>query len=1325
MDDKIRLIKREIRRCRADVNNIYTISLADLVMMQMVGNFDTFLETIVSGTNKLAIEAAIRATRQNVTTPRLFSGIVNKTIEAQFGNKYATIRELGQNAIDAYGLDDTSKVVKFHVGGDGQYLVLRARDYGCGMTLKSLVKDLLIPYNSGKEFDPTKIGEHGIGWYSIVDVADLVKVTTRSNGHTCQTLIYNDGEWRATIHPMSSNGFSKKFNGHDENGTEVSAYVQSMSKVEIVNHLYQFLGTVDRSYGQVYYNQRHVNSISETYRRGAPVQTVISANVRPLIMSVSKREIQGGYHDVRFKYRNQNLSKILYTQRGLFIKYDDSQFIEETVHHKLITDMMSMGLDFWIDIPEHVMLTKGRNNVVADHMPAVLDSSYKAFENVFLDILLEDDEVLEHSSGILLTSIANIFEQKYQFKVREVQRNKYSLKRRLASIFAAGLSKCIDFVKICLKSVALLFIALFRNAPIALWKLGQIKVTKKGLSVAAFYIGVAVITITIAAVVTALFKSFGWAPFLYALYFLIFEVVGVGSYYGLKWFVKSSLQLAISIQFSINNILRSLAEFGRGFIVLTQTLMRTITWDKMSTPDISDVMLIPVRLIIVVLQLALYIVKYALNSVLKVVLSLRTPLAAVARVLNICKVYTVKWFMTALHFCGLYVNMEAKRERKRLQQCKKVSKKYLTFMHKDTFFKRIAHKKIINATMYYSAAEEAREQSSLSSIFRSTFVETLNDIGGLLSFSEESPPVIPETHHESSFRKQYGLSNKLTKYTTKISIDEAIQYYLQIRLKYVKDDDRNQLPKFSHGDVFVNYSNPLLKSVIDKMEQVAIDIRNQYDVSILEDHLDNVGTALIATLMFLYFMSGLGFCHVILSFIFRTQVHNPFLKVAFYVKTKDFIVRAFNWLFIKKKAHIRLWNTMVRAAKHCARQIPDTLREMRRRGTSVIKSIAVLPFVLVGKIARFTFRWIITPVCRVIDPRRYPTYISVVLNVIVSAIAGFVKGATSESPVQRLSNGFYDLKEKQRKANVERQKESSKLLKVMLKNVGFFEKLYHSWIEWYKVSPLFYFFGDGSYGGKDFKGMTKSKLANIVKLANVGKAYYEYFCMVEAMDYEVCRALACKPYKITYGGDRRFSYVHHHFIADEKELQISTNISSSYVSPIRTSGPYGRRFTASEVSVSTLAYHLLDQLIHLRAHHNIEDMMRINHTIQFYTKKSELRRTVVQYFLDNNIEPGSVIAKCLTPEEETMDAFYYIDDFDFSRLALMTIRRLKHEKLKYDVEREQMRIDEEKRKVEAVKRQKEEEAKRLIEEKVKKKEEEEKLQLQEIIDKINKLPAIL
>ncbi|MFH1401135.1 MAG: ATP-binding protein, partial [Nanoarchaeota archaeon] len=167
MGDERSPLELELERMDRDENGSprWTVPLSDLVMMQLVGDLNVMLNTLPDGdgADPLGrygkIEEMIEQTREQATTHKLFTGIVDKTIQDQFGDRHVTLRELGQNGLDSYPPYEYRRIIRFNLETTDDHLVLRVRDYGIGMDIKTLVRDLLIPYNSGKEFDPDKIGE--------------------------------------------------------------------------------------------------------------------------------------------------------------------------------------------------------------------------------------------------------------------------------------------------------------------------------------------------------------------------------------------------------------------------------------------------------------------------------------------------------------------------------------------------------------------------------------------------------------------------------------------------------------------------------------------------------------------------------------------------------------------------------------------------------------------------------------------------------------------------------------------------------------------------------------------------------------------------------------------------------------------------------------------------------------------------------------------------------------------------------------------------------------------------------------------------------------
>ncbi len=106
-------------------------------------------------------------------------GIVGEII-AQFADRFAFLRELVQNAIDA-----GSPAVEVRVWYDAEAEVTRVavRDQGEGMSRDTVENQLLVLFRSTKEKDDSKIGKFGIGFVSVLATGPrLVVVKTAQGG---------------------------------------------------------------------------------------------------------------------------------------------------------------------------------------------------------------------------------------------------------------------------------------------------------------------------------------------------------------------------------------------------------------------------------------------------------------------------------------------------------------------------------------------------------------------------------------------------------------------------------------------------------------------------------------------------------------------------------------------------------------------------------------------------------------------------------------------------------------------------------------------------------------------------------------------------------------------------------------------------------------------------------------------------------------------------------------------------------------------------------------------------------------------------------------
>ncbi len=724
-------VKNQIRKLKeTSKRGIVDVNLPDLVMMQMIGNFDSFLNEISkSRDNDKGYEVAaeiIEDTKKQITSYKLFPGIINKTIEAQFGEKHATLRELGQNGIDSYAISSENRKVIYELDEGENQNILRVRDYGEGMTLEGLIRDLLIPYNSGKEFDPNKIGEHGIGWYSIVDLADFVKVTTKkkSTEASSQAFIYRDGEmWKAAISPSSSNGFYEKLHT-EENGTEVTAFIpkSETNRSSIRDHLFKYLGLVDFSSAQIMLGDTEINRLGEDYEQASPTSVFINGMEGFLTIGISKREIGGGRFDAKeFRLRNNNLNKAVFTQRGLFVKYESINFEEKTVHHKLMQSLNGIGLDFWVDLPENVTLTKGRNNIIADHLPFVLEAMYRGFEDLFVDVVLEDDKIV-HYTGAILESIADVFDMKYSSEVRQRELQKYSLGRRIGSPLIIGSSKAIDLGSYLISSIGkgFSFSGKFLREICSDSRKGLEKFIKNYDTIIAESLRTSgrVIGKTAGEVAR---KTIQYGPRV---------VIGAGAIYG-----GIEGVIYISNNYGFRGLATSLGYTGIGALgtavsVISGKAVYEADWrgvfDKMSKSikGLSIRSFSPISIGGGVYREMCRGMGLVTGEARK---KTGQALSWIGNNLGNIGNVTYDLGMGIMNRFGLYVDIEEKRRLKMEKLRKKITKKYISRMQKDDFVKRIMDKRIIPAKMYYAEGEsESKKYQTIKKSWRSIIEDYKN-----------------------------------------------------------------------------------------------------------------------------------------------------------------------------------------------------------------------------------------------------------------------------------------------------------------------------------------------------------------------------------------------------------------------------------------------------------------------------------------------------------------------------------------------------------------------------------------------------------------------
>ncbi len=1249
------------------------VPLSDLLMVQMAGDFDRFLALFTSETDPEKIAAVIEETREEITGYKLYPSFIRKTIESQVGEKHTAIRELAQNSIDAYDIKDPERKVVFQLEEQDQHYVLHVRDYGCGMDLKTLVRDLLIPMNSGKEFDPTKIGEHGIGWFSIVDFADLVKVVTRrpESMTASQAYVYKKQEdWMATIVPQSNNGFFPPLNT-SPNGTEVAAFI-SKSKTtpqQILDSAYQYLGMVDLISAEINFvsdqGTVRINDLPDSYAQTAPIQVDVENVKKPMKLGVSKRAISGVFHDQRFRYRNQNLAKILYTQRGLFIMYDNANFNESSIHATLLNSLTQMGLDFWVDVPDHVKLTKGRNNIIADHHPLVLEGAYSGFEQLFLDVILADEEIVYHSSGSLLQSLSNIFNQRYDNKVYARKQKDFSLKRRLGQYTAQGTSAFLDAasfaVKLPVKAMYYTGVGLYKAAKypftdlpgdleeaIERWKadapnraerrrVGR-EAFKQDLAELGKNLGNAVKRISPYAVGAA---ALGGGIYEIAKHWDQIKLWNwkLAGYTGLGVLGIASAGIAV---YGVTKLVRAMPDCIDALVDYFTHIKDTAPKEKKEKEEKPNRE--KERASLADLVSAVY---HALPDIGRGIVNIPGRMGHGMYHLG----------SNLLRKTGLYVDMEEKREKKRMKERDRIAKKYLSSMKKDAFFQKIMEKKIINAAYYYTSMVVEAPQESIGQAHERT---------SLLDRFEMALWGGKNTYNPNPDKKEKILRFR----KEKLSIDDIVEFYLQGRI-------RTKEP-MSHGEYLLDPNNPLVSAVITRLEEIRFKVHQKYDVKILEDHINNIRDKAMGLGVVLYFITPIGWVHMICGGIGEYQEerkykqehgangewtksrHSAFSKGSYYAyRMVDSICRTFS------PENISYW--------------ADTKGRKIAKYTGYIIAGPAIGLYYTGK---WTGEHVIIPTARAFNPQRLPDTITDFKD----WYAGYQlrqeekkeqrrlnrEKRAMEREARKLSSAQEEKHEKEiRERNrIARQLEKERQARVRAdlraereQNLKHRRDLFFAQVrDWYHNSIVYSFLGDGIRFGNSFTDKPISHIESLMDVVNVGGTIKLYIDAVQKLDQLVSDVLGQKPHKFTlsFNDVSVVGQPLHLGMTSRKKGETAIHLNNLD----HTINSLDKAYIAHDAEgIDRTVYTLFDRMIHIYAHELIEKQIgeeycQAEKTEGFYQKKQELRWKVAEYLSDSGIDLSDFLGFA-THERRTYDFF----DFRYiNQLAHMTRRRLYEEK---------------------------------------------------------------
>jgi len=1370
--EKLALIKEQLKELSSSgLIKPFHMPLEDLIMVQMAGDFDGFIESLpkeyqaqeytedyahdedkakasapvsnarakkakrkeagTAGNGKSPYDKMfriIKETKEQVPTQRLFSEILRKTIQAQFGEKHAMLRELAQNARDAYDVRGSNPIIfdtsMKDADGNGQddYLVLKVRDYGCGMDLKTIVKDLLIPYNSGKEFDPNKIGEHGIGWWSVVDVADCVKVVSRKEDekHAVNVLIYPNGQkWRALIQPFSNDGFSKEYDA-TQAGTEVTAFIKKdkTDDSEISKYLYQYLGYVDdKTEGRILFKGKVINTLRDAYPfkvSAGPVK--IDGIGQDLTFGASKRAVKGDFSDQRFLHRDKNLDKIVFTQKGLFVKYDGCPFGPETQHYKLMMALQNLGMDFWVDLPLNVTLTKGRNSIIADHELPVLQASYNAFESIFLDSLLMDDELLYHPSNILLEGMARVLRESSPL-AKQFREGDYSFKRKVMSFGAMIGSGIVDGVSIAGQYTwkAASFVAkapfkatayVIKHAPAAATKASNymIKQFPKDMKKAALFVGDKIIH-TPGYIVKGIKGAGEWAKNsvvkLYDNRVEVAKKIGLGmgitagvagAVYGgyslVKWYIEKDFGLK-PILYGAAGLAGAAAVVGLGYGVKKlhanwPSVQKGISGIKDSLEDLVDRILHRSQSTVSQSDDAITAPSQYDNINLKQRKGFFDSIGDLV----------MKLFNTA----GLYVNTEEKRENKRKKMREKLAKKYLTEFKGNSFINKIMNKKIITAEYYFNPESSEKTSSPVAQKKSRKFREILSDWFDPDYDSTQSKwGGSGVTNYFgggiSSTNAKYfggGSSGFLEKRIEKISIMDMINLYLTKKIKYkMADTFWNKDPEIKAGDYFVDYKNPVVQTVISKLQESNLKVDAKYDVKILEDRIDKIWNAAKNVGAGLYIISPVGIAHLIISELTPGKFHKPAEGTDTYRRLsqacgwiKDGLVKSYNWI----------------------RDGYDSIdkKKLARGAYKVGKFLVTAPFLGVYYIGLGSYkglralgRWsandVIVPFFSAINPKNYPDYIESIKQSSQRHKKERAerkeerawKAERTRKRRQEEKESMRKMRELDRAAELERRKARKEM------HPGLVSKLARSVRDWHQESALKRYFGYGMLTSDHYDNVGMHEVLKVEKSLKIGYSYANLMRTVTALDELVSRATHTSTAKVVFSeratGDNPKGDYGDKLYIEKKGKDLKLHIDFDYLHVERwvkniasAMNPETNEFTRAAFNLS-----LLDAILHAKTHQALKKFKHQDlryqpgcyhsegtryHDDEFLAKLSEMREKALDYLAKTGINISTYLDKAyVKPEQEGFDS---VKPNYFNLLLRMTNKRLLDEKRYLDYARQ-------------------------------------------------------
>lgn len=353
---------------------IHSGRLSDLLLVRVHGRTAAYLAASMANR-----EAIVEACRGEATVPDLAERILARTIYSQASSRVAPLRELVQNALDA---SSKGRAIDIRSSLDGAEITVT--DHGSGMTADGMLTDLLVPFRSGKEDIDVAIGEHGVGFFSALEVAPRLEVKTRTatDAHWLRVEPIGSGP------PYSDFAWTIGLLPRDESRTGTSVRLllgERISRSLLAAEIGAAAAFVDPSIARIYVDGVMINVAKARMRRVAKV-------------AISDERL-GGLGELELWIGREGAGtppQMTITQRGLLVATRQDPFAAPDLglHRDLARAILSAGFGFVVDLPLDVPLNKGRSGAAAYASVAVDAAVVTAFERFVLHDALYDRELL-------------------------------------------------------------------------------------------------------------------------------------------------------------------------------------------------------------------------------------------------------------------------------------------------------------------------------------------------------------------------------------------------------------------------------------------------------------------------------------------------------------------------------------------------------------------------------------------------------------------------------------------------------------------------------------------------------------------------------------------------------------------------------------------------------------------------------------------------------------------------------------------------------------------------------------------------------------------